>query len=186
MLAAHGRQDGLIVDAGVGHQHAERLEGGNRARFETGHGLGLLQALVRVEVETARIGDGGNAHAALRLGQLGQLLEPHNAGFAQTLGVGHDVGLAHRHEIGRVEEIADRDLMLDGPLAGGAFLPRQHGVFFIRETHGPSAAHFFSGGSAAMAALRTGVMRAISLSTSFCRPAGPRSSLAGAVEPSST
>ena len=35
--------------------------------------------------------------------------------------------------------------------------------------------HFAGGGAAAAASFRTGVMRAISLSTSFCRPAGPRS-----------
>src|SRR5262249_55756153 len=37
VLAAHRRHDGLIVDAGVGHQHAERLERGDRAALAREH-----------------------------------------------------------------------------------------------------------------------------------------------------
>jgi hypothetical protein len=58
MLAAHGRQHGLVVDAGVRHQHTQRLEGTARARFDLRHRLGLAQALVCGDIETARIGDG--------------------------------------------------------------------------------------------------------------------------------
>ena len=96
---------------------------------------GLLEALVAVEVEAARIGDGGDAHAPLLARQGGQLLEPIDTRWAEALGVGHDVRLADRHEIGRVEELADRDLMADGPLAGRAVLARQHGLFFVAQSH---------------------------------------------------
>ena len=120
--------------------------------------------------------------------QRGQLFEPRDAGFAEALGVGHDVGLADGHEIGRVEEIADRDLMLDGPLAGGPCSPAS--MAFSSSVRcivaATDSAGITSSRSAAMAALSTGVMRAISLSTSFCRPAGPRSAPCGAVLPSST
>ena len=85
-----------------------------------GHGVGLLQALVGGEIEPARIGDGGDAHAALRLGLRRQPFQPGDAGFAQALGVGHDVRLADRHEIGGVEELADRDLMRGWPTGGQA------------------------------------------------------------------
>ena len=123
-----GRQDGLVVDAGVGHQHAQRLERGDRARLDGGHGVGLLQALVGGEIEPARIGDGGDAHAPLGLGQRRQASSqrrPPRPGF----GVGHDVRLADRHEIGRVEKVADGDLVADGPLPRGPLLARQHARF---------------------------------------------------------
>ena len=118
-----------------------------------------------------------------------QAFEPGDARLAQALGVGHDVRLADGHEIGRIEEVADGDLVAHGPLAHGPLLARQHGAFFLGQAHAdlpigssPAARHF----AAAAASLSTGVMRAISLSTSFCRPAGPRSAPCGAVLPSST
>ena len=40
----------------------------------------------------------------------------------ERLGVGHDVGLTHRHEIGGAEILSDLDLMLDRPLRGPAEL----------------------------------------------------------------
>ena len=180
VLAAHGRQDGLVVDAGVGHQHAQRLEGGDGASLDGGHRVGLLEALVGGEIEPARVGDGGDAHAPLSLGRRRQPFEPGDAGLAQALGVGHHVRLADGHEVGRIEELADGDLVTHGPLAHGPQLARQHGPLFLGQAHGDLIS------SAAAASLSTGVMRAISLSTSFCSPAGPRSAPCGAVLPSST
>ena len=124
--------------------------------------------------------------------------------WAEALGVGHDVGLADGDEIGRVEEFADRDLMADGPLAGGPLRARQHGLFLVGQSHPLRSAllraarkimrrsvFLLAGGLLGLGglgggALSTGVMRATSLSTSFCRPAGPRSAPTGAVLPSST
>jgi hypothetical protein len=66
MLAAHRRHDGLIVDAGVGHQNAERFEGHDRASFEVEHPCRLPEPVGRRKIGAARIGNGRNAHAALR------------------------------------------------------------------------------------------------------------------------
>src|SRR5512132_4060912 len=43
VLAGDRRHDGLIIDAGVGHQHAERLERGDGAAFELEHPRLLLE-----------------------------------------------------------------------------------------------------------------------------------------------
>ena len=45
-----------------------------------------------------------------------------DAGFAETLGVGHDVCLRDRDEVGGTEELADLDLVLDGDLRHAAEL----------------------------------------------------------------
>ena len=119
------------------------------------------------------------------LGRRRQPFEPGDARLAQALGVGHDVRLADGHEVGRIEELADGDLVAHGPLADGPLLARQHGAFFLGQAHArPSTSR--AGRSSPRRSLSTGVMRAISLSTSFCSPAGPRSAPCGAVLPSST
>ena len=108
-----------------------------------------------------------------------QAFQPSHTCLAQALGVGHDVRLADGHEIGRIEEFADGDLMANGPLADRPLLASEHSAFFIGQAHGSlplrsasnCACHF----AAAAASLRTGVMRSISLSTSFCSASGPRS-----------
>ena len=56
MLAAHRRQDRLVIDAGVGHQHAEGLQRGDRAGFERRHRVGLAEPLVGLKIEAARVG----------------------------------------------------------------------------------------------------------------------------------
>ena len=68
------------------------------------------------EVGAARIGDGRNAHASLLRRQARQVFEPFDPGRAERLGIGHDVGLAHRDEVARAEIASDLDLVLDRPL----------------------------------------------------------------------
>src|SRR5262249_57365450 len=70
----------------------------------------------------------------------GQALEPFDSGFAQRFGIGHDVGLRHRHEVTRAEVVADLDLMLDRPLRRFAALARPQRLFFGREVHSQSPA----------------------------------------------
>ena len=135
MLAADRRHDRLIIDAGVGHQHAEGAECGDRARFEVAHGLALAEPLVDLHIETARIGQGRDPDPPLAVGGAGEAFEKADTGLAERLGVGHDVRLRDRHEIGRVEELADRDLMRDGPASRFAELAGQHGPLFVAEAH---------------------------------------------------
>ena len=135
VLAAHRRHDRLIVDAGVGHQHAERLERGDRARFEGAHVFALAEPLIDMHVETARIGQGRDADPSFAFGRARKAFEKADAGFAEQLGIGHDVRLRHRYEIGRVEEFADRDLMRDGPASRFAELAGQHGPLFVGKAH---------------------------------------------------
>ena len=134
VLAAHRRQDRLIIDAGVGHQHAEGSERGARARFESTHVLALAEPLIDLHVETARIGQGRDPDPPFAFGA-GEAFEKAHAGLAERLGIGHDMRLRDRHQIGRVEEFADRDLMRDGPASRFAELAGQHGPFFVGEAH---------------------------------------------------
>ena len=67
VLAAQRRHDRLIIDAGIGHQHAERLKGGNRAALESEH-PGLLLQLFRLrKIGAARVGYGRNADLTFAL-----------------------------------------------------------------------------------------------------------------------
>jgi hypothetical protein len=50
------------------------------------------------EVGAARIGDGRNAHPPLLRRQAGHAFEPLDPGHPERLGIGHDVGLGHRHD----------------------------------------------------------------------------------------
>src|SRR6266702_377172 len=70
-LAAQRRHDRLIIDAGIGHQHAKRLEGGNRAALEIEHPRLLLQSLRLRKIGAARVGDARNADWSLALRKLG-------------------------------------------------------------------------------------------------------------------
>src|SRR3546814_4090956 len=54
MLAEDRRNDRLVIDAGIGHQHVERAEGVDGPAFETDAGIVLLQALVGAEIGAAR------------------------------------------------------------------------------------------------------------------------------------
>jgi hypothetical protein len=68
-----------------------------------------------------------------------QRLEPGDARLAQALGVGHDVRLRHRHEIGGAEELAHLDLVLERALRRRAVLARQHRSFEIVQLHGTAS-----------------------------------------------
>jgi hypothetical protein len=104
MLAEYRRHDGLIVDAGVRHQHAKGFEGGNRAPLELDH-PGLLLELVRGgKVGAARVADSGNAQAAaVRRLRCCQPFQPLDPGRSERFGIGHDVRLGHGDEIGGTE-----------------------------------------------------------------------------------
>ena len=135
MLAAHRRHDGLVIDAGVGHQHAERLEGGDGALLEIEHPRLMLQLVRGGEVCAARIGDGRNAYAAFRGGHLRHRLKPFDARRTERLRVGHDVRLRNRHEVFRAEIRADPDLMLDRPLPRASGLAVAHRFLFVGQPH---------------------------------------------------
>ena len=68
-------------------------------------------------------------------GSLAHALQPFDAGHAEQLGVGHDVGLGHRHEILGAEIVADLDLMLDRPLPPRARTRRPASPFFVGQPH---------------------------------------------------
>src|SRR5215475_11420491 len=87
------------------------------------------------EVGAARIRDGWYPYTPLVRRQPRQPFEPFDAGWPQRLGVGHDVGLGYRDEVGRAEIVSDLDLMLDRPLRRRAELARPQRFFFDREIH---------------------------------------------------
>ena len=115
MLAPHRRQHRLIVDAGVGHQHAERAQGVDRPPLQRRHPIALAEPAIDREIDAARIGDRRHRNPPLGFRCGGEGFEKAHPGLAQGFGVGHDVRLANLHEIGRVEEFADRDLVGQRP-----------------------------------------------------------------------
>src|SRR6266571_8926988 len=135
VLAAHRRHDRLIIDAGIGHQDAERLEGGNRAALEIEHPRLLLQSLRLRKIGAARVGDARNADLALALRKLGPAFQPFHTGAAERLGVGHDMGLRHRDEIRRAEIGPDLYLMFDRPLPQRTEFAAAHRLFFVVQLH---------------------------------------------------
>ena len=115
MLASERRHDGLVVDAGVSHQDAEGFEGVDGATLERGHGIGLFQGSIVIEIDAARIGNHGNEHAAFVFGKARQALDEGDTGFAQRFGVRHHVGLGNLDEVFRIKEPADLDHMGPSP-----------------------------------------------------------------------
>ena len=77
----------------------------------------------------------GNAHPPLLGRQAGHAFEPFDPGDAERLGVGHDVGLGHRHEVTGAEITPDPDLMIDRPLQGRAVTAGPHRLFLVGEPH---------------------------------------------------
>src|SRR5207244_9876984 len=135
VLVAGRRLDGLVVDAGVGHGDAEFLEGGDGTPLQIEHPCGMAEQMRLGKVSAARIGDGGDAHAALAFGGGGEAFKPLHAGLAQAFGVGHDVGLRDRYEVRSTEEFADLDLVPQGLSRHRAGFPRQDVLFFVVELH---------------------------------------------------
>jgi hypothetical protein len=135
MLAAQRRHDRLVVDAGVGHQHAAGREGRDRPPFEGRHRGILPEPAIDREIDPARVGDRRHPDPPLGLGSDGDPFEKADPGLAQGFGVGHDVRLRHRDEISRVEELADGDLVGDRPAPRLAELARQHRLFFVVQPH---------------------------------------------------
>ena len=103
--------------------------------LERRHLVGLPEPAVDREIEPARVGDRRYPDPPLGLGRAGEAFEKPHTGLAQGFGVGHDVGLRHRHEIRRVEELADRDLVRYRPAPDGPELTGQHRPFFIAQPH---------------------------------------------------
>jgi hypothetical protein len=131
VLAAHRRQHALVVDAGVGEDHAEARQRIRGAPLERHDRLGLPDLRKAREIGAARVGDGRYADTPLRGRCARQLFEKVDARGAQSLGVGADVHLAHLDEIVGVEELADRDLLLDRPAPRRAQLAGQHPLLVI-------------------------------------------------------
>src|SRR6266436_4552352 len=82
-----------------------------------------------------RVGDGWNPDAPLPTRGRSETLQPPHAGFAKAFGIGHQVGLRHRHHIFGAEEFADLDLMLQGLLRNRAGLAGEDVALFIVEFH---------------------------------------------------
>src|SRR5581483_1008829 len=177
MLPTHRRHDGLIIDAGVGHQHAERLEGGNRPALEVDHPRLLLEPHRGSEIGAARIGDGRDADAALRRRKTRHPLEPFDTCGAERLGVSHDVRLTDRHEILRTEESANLDLVIDRPGDRRPEFAGAHRLFFTGEFH--RAVYWLAPDSTI-----SGVHLSTSERTSWPRNCGVRSSAFGRSAPS--
>jgi len=135
MLVGHRRLDGLIIDAGIGHRHAESDESRNRAALQIEHRPGVTEKIRFCEIGAARIGNGWNAHLPLPLGDRRQPFQPAHAGFAEAFGIGHDVGLRHRHEIGRAKELAHLFLVLQRDLRKRAEFSAQNILLFVVELH---------------------------------------------------
>ncbi len=104
-------------------------------RFERRHPIALPEPAIDREIDAARIGDRRHPHPPLSFGRRSEAFEKPHPGLAQGFGVGHDVRLRHGHEIGGVEELADRDLMRDRPAPGLAELAGQHRPFFVGQSH---------------------------------------------------
>ena len=87
------------------------------------------------EIGAARVGDGRNTDPTLAFCGRSKAFQPLHAGFAEAFGVGHDVGLRHRHEIGGVEELPDLDLVSQRELRQRAGLACKNVPFFVVEFH---------------------------------------------------
>ena len=95
----------------------------------------MPEPLVDRDIEPARIGQGRDAHAAFGFRLLRQAFEKTHPGLAERLGVGHDMSLRYRHEIGGIEELADRNLMLDRPAPRLAKRAGAHRLLLVGEAH---------------------------------------------------
>jgi hypothetical protein len=136
VLVQRRRLHRLVVDAGVGHHHAELDEGGDDALFQREHGRGLAEERGLGEVGAARVGDRRDAHAAAAFLRRGEAFQPAHAGLAEALGVGHDVGLGDGDEVLRAEELTDLDLVLEREPGHRAELSGEDAALFLAQSHG--------------------------------------------------
>ncbi len=129
MLAARRRQDGLVVDAGIRHAHAEPGECGNGAALQFQHPVFVPEERCLFEVGAPWIRDGGYPHATFVC--IGQPLQPHHARLAETFRIRHDVGLGHGDKIFGAKELAYLDLVFDRGPCNDAQLAGKHCFFFV-------------------------------------------------------
>src|SRR5262249_11421999 len=126
---------GLIIDAGIRHGDAELDEGLDRAPLEVEHRGSLPQHAGLGEIGAARVRDGRNSDPTLPLVRASEAFQVADAGFTETLGVGHDVCLRHRHEVCGAEELADADLVAQGLLRHRPLPARQNLLFLVVQLH---------------------------------------------------
>ena len=130
VLAARGRLDRLVIDAGVGEHDAQASEGRDGPALELEAPRGLLEHARLREIRSTRVCDCRHAHHGVL-----QRFQPAHARLAEAFAVGHDVRLRHRHEIRGAEELAHLDLMLDRLLHCAPVLAREHGALEIVQIH---------------------------------------------------
>jgi hypothetical protein len=82
VLAAQRCHDRLIIDAGIGHQHAEG-ECGDGTALECRHRHALAEPAINRKIDAPRVGDGRHAYPTLRPGRRGEAFEKAHPGFAQ-------------------------------------------------------------------------------------------------------
>ena len=132
MLALDRRRNGLIVDAGVGHQDAERAEGLVGAAFQFDKRLVMFNAAISIKIRTTRVGYRRHLHTPFTGGALRQILQKRHARFTQRFGVRHQMHLRHFNHVRRIKEAAHFDQLLHRPLARFAFGARQQRLLVIR------------------------------------------------------
>ena len=135
VLAEHRRGDGLVVDAGVGHEDAQRAHGVDGPLLQGGPLVLLPEPPVGAEVDAAGVGDGGNAHPPFRLVVARQRFDELDPRLAEGFRIAHDVGLADFDEIGRVEHAPDPHLQLQRPTPRLTVLSGEHGPLFVVQAH---------------------------------------------------
>ena len=135
VFAEYRRGDGLVVDAGVGHEDAQRAHGVDGALLENGPLVLLPEPPVGAEVDAAGVGDGRNAHPPFRLVVARQRLQVLDPRLTEGFRIRHDVGLANLDEIGSVEHAADPHLQLQRPTPRLTVLSGEHGPLFVVQVH---------------------------------------------------
>ena len=116
--------DGIVRQVAVLGMADDRRAEGQRVLHRAAIQLGVHHAPAVV----------GERHASgFRL--LRQAFEKTHPGLAERLGVGHDMSLRYRHEIGCIEELAERDLMLDRPAPRLAQRTGAHRALLVGEAH---------------------------------------------------
>src|ERR1043166_252071 len=136
MLIARRGLDGLVVDASVGHGHAEADEGVDRAPLQAQHRRRVAQEGCFREVGAAGIRDGRDTNPRLPVaGGRCKVLEPAYAGLAEAFRIRHDVGLRDPDEVFGAEELTHLELVLQRLLAHPAAGPGENLALFFSQFH---------------------------------------------------